>query len=67
VREGAIVLPRQAPPVEGQVAPQNQGATEGQAGGIGSPSMVAPTLGAEKKQGQDSGKNTKQGTKGDKK
>ena len=72
IRTGAIVVPRPAPAVEGQGAPKQNGPTEGQAGGIGSPSMVAPTLGSDQKQGSGQGKGTQQkgskkNAKGDKK
>ena len=68
-REGAFVLPRAAPPVQGEGAPQSQGQMQGQAGGIGSPSMAAPTIGSQQKQqgGQRNGKSTGKNGKGDKK
>ena len=58
-RDGVIVMPRQAPPVPGEGGPPSQGEMQGQAGGIGSPSMAAPTLGSQQKQqGRQSGKST---------
>jgi multidrug efflux pump subunit AcrA (membrane-fusion protein) len=76
IRAGAIIVPKQAPPIQGQGGQQNQMEMQGQAGGIGSPSMAAPTLSSQQKQGQKggkstgkNGKNTKddKGDKGDKK
>jgi membrane fusion protein (multidrug efflux system) len=69
-RAGAFVLPRQAPPIQGEGGQQSQGELQGQAGGIGSPSMAAPTLGrkqgSQQQQGQK-GKGTGKNDKGDKK
>jgi hypothetical protein len=59
-RAGEFILPKQAPPIAGRGAPQSQGQMQGQAGGIGSPSMAAPTLGKQQASGNDSGK-AKQG------
>ena len=68
-REGAFILPKQEPDTAGQNA-QPPVEMQGQAGGIGSPGMAAPTLGSQQKQqGQKNQKATgadKQ-DKGDKK
>ena len=71
-REGAFILPKQAPDIQGQGAPVPPLEMQGQAGGIVSPSMAAPTLGSQQKQqGQKNqkatGKDDQGKDKGDKK
>ena len=52
VRPGAIVLPQTAPSVVGEGVPERNTENQRHPGGIGSPSMAAPTGGQPKKGGK---------------